>query len=46
LWKKEKELSGVKIDVRIANRETKTAESEVNKLKEEAGLFEAKLKVT
>ena len=46
LWKKEKELSGVKIDVRIANRETKTAENEVNKLKEEANLFEAKLKVT
>jgi chromosome segregation ATPase len=46
LWKKEKELSGVKIDVRIANRETKTAESEINKPKEEAGLFEAKLKVT
>ena len=45
VWKKEKELSGVKIDVRIANRETKTAESEVTKLKEEASLFETKLKV-
>jgi len=46
LWKKDRKPSGVKIDVRIASRETKTAESEVNKPKEQAGLFEAKLEVT
>lgn len=45
LWKKEKELNDAKIDLRIANREIKTAESDLNKLKEEAKLWEGKLKV-
>lgn len=45
LWKKEKELSDAKIDLRIANRETKTSENENSKLKEEAKLWEGKLKV-
>lgn len=45
LWKKEKELSDAKIDLRIANRENKTSEAEISKLKEEAKLWEGKLKV-
>lgn len=45
LWKKEKELSDTKIDLRIANRENKTNEEEMKKLKEEAKLWEGKLKV-
>jgi len=46
LWKKEKELSDAKIELtRIANRENKTSESEISKLKEDSKLWEAKLKV-
>ena len=45
LWKKEKELSDAKIDLRIANRENKTSESEISKLKEDSKLWEGKLKV-
>lgn len=45
LWKKEKEVSDAKIDLRIANRENKTNEVAINKLKEEAKLWEDKLKV-
>ena len=45
LYRKEKELSDAKIDVRIANRETKTSEAEVAKLKDDAKQFDSKLKV-
>lgn len=45
LWRKEKELSDTKIDLRIANRETKTSEAEVAKLKEAAKRFDGQLKV-
>lgn len=45
LWKKEKELSDAKIDLRIANRENKTSENETAKCKEELKLLNDKIKV-
>lgn len=45
LWKKEKELSDAKIDLRIANRETKTSETENAKIKEELKLLNERVKV-
>jgi citron Rho-interacting kinase len=43
LWKKEKELSDVKLDVRIAQREAKTAEDQVRALQEEKQKWGEKL---
>ncbi len=45
LYKKEKELNDAKIDLRIAKREMTSTEAEMIKLKEDAKLWEGKLKV-
>ena len=44
--KKEKELSDVKIDLRIVNREMKTIQTQMNKLEEESKDWELKMKVS